>query len=168
MNVQTAAFTCRRCGRPLRNPESIQRGIGPVCAQRSLVDAMSKFQENGVIITANGQPLEHIIHHSPTGMEWGYGGSGPADLALSILAHYLGEQMAVQRYLNAMNQPAGTWDLTEPAAVRLYQRFKWAFVANFDREAWRLTGTQIAAWLWAQGITESPLREVVYEGRRAL
>ena len=24
------------------------------------------------------------MHHSPTGFEWGYGGSGPADLALNI------------------------------------------------------------------------------------
>lgn len=27
--------------------------------------------------------------HSPTGYEWGYGGSGPADLALNILARFL-------------------------------------------------------------------------------
>ena len=26
-----------------------------------------------------------VVHHSPTGYEWGYGGSGPADLALNIL-----------------------------------------------------------------------------------
>lgn len=30
------------------------------------------------------EPLEHIARHSPTGMEWGYGGSGPSDLALSL------------------------------------------------------------------------------------
>ena len=29
--------------------------------------------------------------HSPTGMEWGYNGSGPAQLALAILADYLGD-----------------------------------------------------------------------------
>src|SRR5512135_81505 len=29
--------------------------------------------------------LRHLVKHSPTGFSWGYGGSGPADLALSIL-----------------------------------------------------------------------------------
>lgn len=34
------------------------------------------------------KPLFHLIYHSPDGFEWGYGGSGPADLALSILFDY--------------------------------------------------------------------------------
>src|SRR5687767_7716662 len=33
-------------------------------------------------------PQAHT-HHSPTGFEWGYGGSGPADLALNIAARFL-------------------------------------------------------------------------------
>lgn len=47
--------------------------------------------------------------HSPTGFSWGYGGSGPAQLALSILLH-----------LN-------------PVAIALaaYQAFKWEFVATW-------------------------------------
>ena len=32
-----------------------------------------------------------LANHSPTGFSWGYGGSGPAQLALAILAHYLRE-----------------------------------------------------------------------------
>ena len=39
--------------------------------------------------TLGVRPLKHIVRHSPTGMEWGYGGSGPSDTALSILADYL-------------------------------------------------------------------------------
>lgn len=27
---------CSRCGRPLTDPESIQRGLGPVCAERAM------------------------------------------------------------------------------------------------------------------------------------
>ena len=30
-----------------------------------------------------------VVHHSPSGHEWGYGGSGPSDLALDILNWYL-------------------------------------------------------------------------------
>lgn len=29
--------------------------------------------------------LRHLVHHSPTGFEYGYAGSGPADLARSIV-----------------------------------------------------------------------------------
>ncbi len=52
-------------------------------------------------------PLPHIVYHSPTGFEMGYGGSGPADLARSILAHAVGL----------------------PLADLLYQDFKFEFVA---------------------------------------
>lgn len=37
------------------------------------------------------RPLLHVVHHSPSGFEWGYGGSGPSDLALSILCDYFEE-----------------------------------------------------------------------------
>ena len=30
-------------------------------------------------------PSQQLYNHSPTGFEWGYGGSGPAQLALAIL-----------------------------------------------------------------------------------
>lgn len=34
--------------------------------------------------------VPHLVaHHSPSGFEWGYGGSGPADLALNICQWYL-------------------------------------------------------------------------------
>lgn len=46
-----------------------------------------------VWVVENGEstPLRHIMRHSPTGLAWGYGGSGPADLARSILADVLGD-----------------------------------------------------------------------------
>jgi hypothetical protein len=34
-------------------------------------------------------PRCDLYNHSPTGFAWGYGGSGPAQLALAILADYL-------------------------------------------------------------------------------
>lgn len=43
-------------------------------------------------------PLKHIVRHSPTGFEWGYGGSGPADLALSILTNAFGKAIAEKYY----------------------------------------------------------------------
>jgi len=78
----------------------------------------------GQTVTVNGVPLKHIVEHSPTGFQWGYGGSGPADLALSILADCIG--------------------LDE--ARKHYQNFKWGFVANFGNE-WQMTDEQIKDWL---------------------
>ena len=42
--------------------------------------------------------LEHVVRHSPTGIEWGYAGSGPADLALSVLARVAGMDEAEAHY----------------------------------------------------------------------
>ncbi len=34
-----------------------------------------------------------LMNHSPTGLEWGYGGSGPSQLALAILADATGDEV---------------------------------------------------------------------------
>lgn len=84
--------------------------------------------------TNNGQvPLRHVVRHSPTGFEMGYGGSGPADLALSILVDHF--------------QRTGK---SREAAVALaecvYQKFKLEFVAAADG-ALLMTSEDIEAWL---------------------
>jgi Family of unknown function (DUF6166) len=38
-------------------------------------------------------PRLDLSNHSPTGFEWGYPGSGPAQLALAILADFLGDDV---------------------------------------------------------------------------
>jgi hypothetical protein len=60
--------------------------------------------------------------HSPTGFEWGYDGSGPAQLALAILADHFGN--------------AGQ-------ALALYQDFKRDVIAGLPHEQWTLTGADI-------------------------
>jgi hypothetical protein len=37
-------------------------------------------------------PLRHVVKHSPDGFEWGYTGSGPAELARCILIDALGAE----------------------------------------------------------------------------
>lgn len=39
-----------------------------------------------------------VRNHSPTGFSWGYGGSGPAQLALAILLEYFPEAVALHSY----------------------------------------------------------------------
>ncbi len=83
-----------------------------------------------VVWAGYAKPLRHHVLHSPTGFEWGYGGSGPADLALAILA-----------------------DATEDLelAQELHQRFKWDVVAKLPRDRWTLFRSKVLAWVEAQG-----------------
>ena len=88
-----------------------------------------------VIDERRGQhPLPHFVRHSPSGFEWGYSGSGPADLARSILAEHLGGHIA--------------------PVPRIYQLFKFTVIARLPREAWTLTHDEVALWL------EGALREL--------
>jgi Family of unknown function (DUF6166) len=63
-----------------------------------------------------GQPIVHHVRHSPTGFEWGYGGSGPADTARCILIDYLGHDVApivYQRFKALVVQDLeATWELS--------------------------------------------------------
>ena len=48
------------------------------------------IEQHGIVLRRRDQQtatnVPHLVtHHSPAGYAWGYGGSGPADLALNIL-----------------------------------------------------------------------------------
>jgi hypothetical protein len=130
---------CSRCHRPLKDPASIERGMGPVCWKLAWAEAVAAedstelpFEGNVVLkrlpdgrVATNVERL--VIRHSPSGFEWGYGGSGPADLALNILL---------------MFTDADTAD-------RLYQDFKWQFVAKLPPEGGVIKGDDIRAWIRA-------------------
>jgi len=52
-------------------------------------------------VTVDDQPLEcryDLLSASPSGFEWGYGGSGPAQLAIAILAHAYNDEFAREWY----------------------------------------------------------------------
>lgn len=69
------------------------------------------MEDDGLIRALD--PRLDLRNHSPSGFAWGYSGSGPAQLALAILCDALGE---------------------DERAERLYQPFKDATVARFDRD----------------------------------
>lgn len=73
------------------------------------------------------KPLSHIVRHSPDGFNWGYGGSGPADTALSILTDCVGKSVA----------------------EAFYQEFKQQFVAGWGN-SFEITEDEIKAWLKEQ------------------
>ena len=61
----------------------------------------------GTVIKANSEPLNprlDLANKSPTGFSWGYRGSGPAQLALAILADYLRDENATLAHYQAFKE----------------------------------------------------------------
>jgi hypothetical protein len=82
-------------------------------------------QGYAVIVTVDGRPLNprlDLWNHSPTGFEWGYGGSGPAQLALAILADHFGN---------------------DEQAFNFHHRYKWEVIAELPKRSWTLTSQDI-------------------------
>lgn len=61
--------------------------------QRLMSSIYEGCREGGVaVVKANQTPIDlcnWVRNHSPTGAEWGYHGSGPAQAALAIMVHHL-------------------------------------------------------------------------------
>lgn len=84
-------------------------------------------------VLADGAPLDpgpsqKVRNHSPDGFNWGYGGSGPAQLALALLLDVTGSAEASQRY---------------------YQSFKAQIVAGWG-DRWTFSRNDILDWLHFQ------------------
>jgi len=71
-------------------------------------------------------PRNDLFNHSPNGFEWGYRGSGPAQLALAILAHHTRD---------------------DGRAVRLHQIFKDDIIALLDKDYWEIDSVLVDRWL---------------------
>lgn len=58
-------------------------------------------------------PSQKVHNHSPDGFSWGYGGSGPSQLALAIMLKITGQANG-------------------------YQDFKWKVIAKIQQEAFEI------------------------------
>jgi hypothetical protein len=76
---------------------------------------------------------QRILRHSPSGLEFGFGGSGPADCAANLLALLLPIKEA--------------W--------RLHQDFKWAFIARLPRDGGTIEMVDVRAWVEARWAREA-------------
>lgn len=91
---------------------------------------------NEAIVTVDGVPLTHVVLYNPCGFDWGYGGGGPADTALSILCDFFGETPST----SALKYGAFK-------AARLYQFLKRDFIATAPRLGFEITSDQIGDFL---------------------
>lgn len=97
----------------------------------------------GVVLTAPGRrTLRPVPVHSPTGFEYGYLGSGPAETAYVILRDYISRATGV---------PPGRIDV--PPEV--YQAFKEDMIAILDQDIPRheIAVDSIARWLRERGVS---------------
>ena len=78
----------------------------------------------------------HAVRHSPSGPEWGYGGSGPADCARSVLVAFVGED----------------------AAEAHYQSFKAEVVARIPEAGAVISRAAVLAWLAGCEDPAAPVR----------
>lgn len=70
-------------------------------------------------------PLRQDIQNHSVSFEWGYGGSGPAQLALALLAHALGD---------------------DDRALALHQLYKEEVVQSLPHNEWLISRDGIIAW----------------------
>jgi hypothetical protein len=66
-----------------------------------------------------------LVNHSPTGFNWGYCGSGPAQLSLAILLKYT----------------------TQEEALKFYQDFKHEVIAHIPQDDFFMTDSYVVDWL---------------------
>lgn len=174
---------CLRCGRALTAPESRSLGYGPVCARvvgANAHGAMSSDDERprdlrlfddlfdvGLVCrrAKDGTPVTNVphlvTHHSPDGFEFGYGGSGPADLALNLVEAFLrrtgwnGRRTKVYR--------GECFELS----LALHQEAKWDLIAALDQQK----GGHVPAeriWEWLDRAATSDPELPVHWNRHAV
>jgi hypothetical protein len=106
-------------------------------------------------VTVNRRALRVVEYHADS-FEWGYPGSGPATLALSILANYFNERWVNGEYLRRMK-----FAQAAPKCWHYHQEFKRDLITGLGRgndDSWEITSDQIAKWLETQPAYE-PLDE---------
>ena len=125
---ECGCYLCDDCaGWKLLSEHPADESICSECAKK-FVPAIPDFGD--VVCSRDGEGphtnVPHrIVRHSPSGLLWGYGGSGPADLALNILSVYIGQRLA----------------------EGLYQDFKFEVVAKLPHEGGTIKREDILKWV---------------------
>ena len=85
------------------------------------------------VVQIDDEPLDwesslEVRNHSPTGVEWGYPGSGPSQLALAILLALVDRDVALIHY----------------------QEFKRQIIVPLDHDSWTIAVRDVLDWVEGQ------------------
>ena len=103
-----------------------QVGVSTATVYRGQRDPTAPVGEE-YTVTVDGDSLPKrydLLSASPSGYSWSHRGSGPAQLAIAILAHAYADEFAGAHY----------------------QQFKREVVAELPEEGWTLTTSDLDAW----------------------
>lgn len=84
------------------------------------------------------RPYHNEVNHSPDGFNFGYGGSGAAQLAYAILRRFFSERYGDEE--------------ARRKAQKYYQDFKWEFIATIKGDQLSITSDEIESWFLRIGI----------------
>lgn len=139
---------CEKCGHEIKDLSTAEQFNGShkwyceVCPRPMMQEEMGTFKQSVIKLSrvpcphiegntcavakfADGTHVPHHEYHSPNGYEWGYGGSGPADLARSVIFAWI-------------KNPANP--------TMCYQDYKWACIAKMPTEGGTVTKAAVQAW----------------------
>ncbi len=97
--------------------------VGAISFRGTRLDAGTTL----VVVSVGGSVVRQlplrldIRNHSPSGFEWGYAGSGPAQLALALCVELVGAE----------------------AGQRVYQHVKDELIAGLQDDTWSLSGDRV-------------------------
>lgn len=88
--------------------------------------------QDGVVVWVDGNPLNprRDLANYADNFDWGFRGSGAAQLAIAILADY-----------------ARSIEMCDELVQRIHQGFQAAVVAQFPYERWELDGEEVRRWV---------------------
>lgn len=110
------------------------------------------LRRNGGVISTN---VPHVVaHHSPDGYEFGYGGSGPADLALNIVENVL----RLINYKGPLSEKLWDGYRVFQLAWRVHQDFKWDFIGGLSSAPgeYIIPWERVVVWVEQRVIAEQP------------
>lgn len=114
---------CPNLNEQQRDPARIYRGLVPFEMEWDV------FVEEFDDVRKLNWRLD-LANHSPTGLSWGYGGSGPHQCALAILADAVGDELAKLHYHEFCMAKIARFDKNKPWSMNLGEVQAWVTLAS--------------------------------------
>ena len=106
------------------------RGVRRTSGQRRFVEVFTPSW-----LPLSPLPSQAVQNHSPDGFEWGYPGSGPAQLALGILMDHTGDVPFAQRYYHLFKEAyVACWCYTWQVTVESLNIFRDEVVPQWEED----------------------------------